>query len=398
MKQQLPFAIVGSGGASFHAIKALRHFNPEREIHLFTDQSEPPYNPMLLTYLIAGKISLVQCLIGGKDFYEKYSVNVHEGSPVVDLNVKEKKVSNAKGESLEYHSCLISSGASAIKPTFSTSNFKSYRIFTLRTLNDAIRLREFLLNAPKRVLIVGASMIGIKLVEIFRKANSEVYFADMASQVFPLTAHTECATLIEEELNRNDIRLLLNQRIIGMEETRSSVKVSLTASELEVDGVILCIGVKPNLDFVRPSEIQMDKGILVDENMQTSASEIYAAGDVAQATNCLKQTRELIPLWANACHQGRVAGSNMVKVRDVFPGSIPQNITHFFNLFFVSIGDTRNYDEVQKQIDAHSTQYTFKSQGKTVGLNLLSVEDCERINAVGILRQEIMRNINGGIR
>jgi NADPH-dependent 2,4-dienoyl-CoA reductase/sulfur reductase-like enzyme len=183
-----------------------------------------------------------------------------------------------------------------------------------------------------------------------------------------------------------------------MEETKSSVKVSLTASDLEVDGVILCIGVKPNVNFVRPSEIKMDKGILVDEKMQTSASDVYAAGDVAQATNCLSQTRELIPLWANACLQGRVAGSNMVKVRDVFPGSIPQNITHFFNLFFVSVGDTRNYDEIQKQIDSHSTLYSFKSQGKTVGLNILSVEDYERINAVGILRQEIMRNINGGIR
>jgi NADPH-dependent 2,4-dienoyl-CoA reductase/sulfur reductase-like enzyme len=400
MKKQLPLAIIGSGGATVQALEAIRHSGYEGEIHLFTDQSEPPYNPMLLTYYLAGKIPLDQCFITGNNFnfIKKCKAHIHLSSPVVELNVREKTISNTRGERIRYQACLVSSGASPIKPSFFQSEFKSDRVFTFRTLDDAIKLREILLQGPKKMLIVGASMIGIKLVEIFQEADSEVYFADMASHVFPLSAHPDCAVLIENLLNQNHVNLLLSQKINFIEESKNKVRVSLTTSEIEVDYVILCVGVKPNLDFLRPSDLLIDKGILVNEKMQASVDGVFAAGDVAQATNLLTQRQELIPLWSNACHQGRVAGSNMSGAEAVFPGSIPQNLTHFFNRFFVSIGDIRLYDKVIKQMDHDSTLLSFKSKGETIGFNLLSIESTEKVNAVGVLRYEVIKNIQGGIR
>lgn len=399
MNQQLPLAIVGSGGAAIHALHTIRRQRYSGDIHLFSEHTEHPYNPMLLTYYLAGKIPLERCLIGGNDlnFYKQYRVNVHTGSPVVALNMKEKKISNAAGETIEYKACLIASGASALRPSFLESDYKSDRVFTFRTLQDVLKLREFLVQGPKKVLIVGASMIGIKLVEIFQEAKSEVYLVDMASHVFPLAAHPDCAALIENQLTQNHVRLLMSQKINSLEESKRGIKVNLSTSDIEVDLVIFCIGVKPNLDFVRSSDLQIDQGIMVDPTMRASEVEVYAAGDVAQATNLLTQKREVIPLWANACHQGRVAGSNMAGVKAIFPGSIPQNITHFFNQFFVSIGDTRYYDDVHIQRDTNSILYTFRAQGKKVGLNLLSFESPERVNTVGILRHEIIRNFNGGL-
>lgn len=393
MNKSLPLVIVGSGGAALNAVIAARQAGYQGELHLFSDSYEPPYNPMLTTYYLAGKIPLEKCYMYGNnfDFFKQHSVTFHLGSPVVEINTKEQTVINDASNKIHYQKCLIASGAEAIFPPL--PGIKSQRIFSLRTLQDAQKLREVYLRHPRRVLIVGASMVGIKLVEIFHEAGTEVYLADLAPHVFSLAAHPESAEVIEEHLTKQGIKLILNAKVNGIEDSRQGIKVSFESSvpDLEVDFVVFAIGVRPNLDFIRSSELQIDKGILVNESMQTGVSDLYAAGDVAQATNLLNQNKEIIALWANACSQGRVAGANMAGAHVLYPGSIPQNITHFFDMFFVSIGDTRGNREVYISGDNNTFSFVFKVQGKIVGVNLLTRRSHEIINSAGIYRQKILR-------
>lgn len=240
----------------------------------------------------------------------------------------------------------------------------------MRTLEDAQKLREVYLTHPRRVLIVGVSMVGIKLVEFFHDAGIEVYLADLAPHVFPLAAHSESAGIIEEHLAQQGIKLLLSAKVTGIEESWKGLKVSFAYSipDIEADFIVFAIGVRPNLEFIRSGELQIDKGILVDQSMRTSVSDIYAAGDVAQAKNLLNRNKEVIALWANACSQGRVAGANMAGAQTLYPGSIPQNITHFFDMFFVSIGDTRGDKEIYKSNDNNTFSIVFKDGDKIIGV------------------------------
>lgn len=396
MSSELPLIIIGSGGAAANAVRAIRKNGYQGEVHLFSESVQPPFNPMLLTYYISGRIPLEKCYLAGNSFsfFKDYKVSLHSGIPITQIDVQNRAVIDARGQRVNYESCLIASGASAIVPPISGS--KSKRVFTIRTVEDGIRLRELCLTTPKKVLLVGASMVGIKLVEVFEEVGSEVYLVDLAPRVFAQAAHPECASIMEEQLQKRGINLLLNTKVDGIEECKESLKVSFCDSglELEVDLLVFCIGVKPNLDYIQPGELEIDKGILVDNRMNTSNINIYAAGDVVQGLNLSNQKKEVIALWANACQQGQVAGTNMAGADMIYPGSIPQNITHFFDVFFVSIGDIHQYDEIERRHADDTYSFLFKSKGQVIGVNYLTLSNYELINSAGAIRYKILKNLN----
>ena len=396
MSNNLPIVIVGSGGAAVNAIKAIRENGYQGEVYLFSDSVRPPYNPMLLTYYLGGKLPLEKCYLYGCnfDFFLRHKINLHMGSSIVELDVENKTVTDTGGRKTVYDSCLLASGASAIVPL--APGFKSGRVFSLRTIEDAVRLRELCLSRPKKVLMVGASMVGIKLVEIFKEIGSEVYLVDLAPRVFAQTAHPQCSRIMEEELEKRGINLILNTKVEWIEESDNCLRVGLAGSglELEVDLLVFGIGVKPNLGYINPVSLEVDKGILVDDRLRAGNGNLYAAGDVVQGLNLINKNKEIIALWANACLQGRIAGANMAGADKIYPGSIPQNITHFFNLFFASIGDVQNYDQFECHEDDKSYCYFFKSGLRIVGVNLLTIGNYELINSAGIIRYELLKTLN----
>ncbi|MDA3833157.1 MAG: FAD/NAD(P)-binding oxidoreductase [Spirochaetales bacterium] len=396
MNKALPIVLVGSGTAAAHAVKAIRKNGYQGGIHLFSDNIQPPFNPMLITYYLGGKIPLNECYLYGNnfDFYESHQVTLHNNTSVAQLNVKESAVITASGQKVNYQTCLIASGASALVPP--VPGAKSQRIFTIRTMEDAIRLREIYLDRPKKVVLVGASMVGIKLVEVFQQVGSEVYLVDLAPHVFAQAAHPECARIMEEDLQRRGIKLILNSKVAGVDESKEKLKVSFAGDvpDLEADLLVFCIGVKPNLDYIQPGELAIDRGILVDDRMCTSVANVYAAGDVAQGLNLLNQKKDVVALWANACQQGLVAGANMAGVYAVYPVSIPQNITHFFDVYFVSIGNIYQYDEIEKKHNNHTYSFYFKSKGKIVGVNFLSIGNYGLNNSEVIVRSENLKTLN----
>ncbi|MBE3572950.1 MAG: NAD(P)/FAD-dependent oxidoreductase [Moorella humiferrea] len=384
-------AIIGNGAAAIHAVMALRESGYQDSIHIFSDSIWPSYNPMLTTYFAAGKIPLEKCFPFGAsfDFYRRYGVDLHLGSPVVKLDAAQQIVQTASGESLQYSQCLIASGAAPILPPI--PGLDSPRVFTMRTIEDALRLKAALEYGPRKALVVGASMVGIKVVELFYEAGLEVCLADLASQVFPLAAHPDCARLIEDYLAEKAIRLRLGAGLRGIETSAGGIKAyfSDNGPPKLADLVVICIGVRPNLQFIDPDQIAVDKGIIVDDHMRTSAPNIYAAGDVAQVTNLLTGGKEVIGLWANARYQGRTAGRKMAGLEDLYPGSIPHNITHFFDMVFAGIGDVRSGDYEEKAWKGDTYCHLVMRAGRLVGVNLLNCSP-----AAGILKQLILKGLN----
>jgi NADPH-dependent 2,4-dienoyl-CoA reductase/sulfur reductase-like enzyme len=365
--------IVGNGGAGAECIKALRESGYHGEIHLFTDNRWPVFNPTLTTYYVADKIDFDGLFPygAGQEFYLKYGVDAHPESPVVALDAEKKVVYAKSGIELQYDKCLIATGAAPVLPP--VEGIGSDRVYTMRTVEDAIRLKEVMTKKPKKTLVIGASMVGIKLVELFYEAGMTVCLADLAQHIFPLAAHPECAQVIEERLDRKGIKMRFGAGIEKVEETTRGVKAYFegsTESE-EADFLVICIGVKANTDFIDRKQVAVDKGILVDEHMRTSMPGLYAAGDVAQGKNLLSGGSEIIGLWSNARYQGRTAGRNMAGGNEFFPGNIPHNITHFMGIDFVSIGDVNDHDRVEKKYDGKRYIQLFWKDGLLTGANFV---------------------------
>lgn len=390
MSKSYPIVIVGNGGAAIQAIKSLRACNYEGDIHLFTNENCPAYNPMLTSYYVAGKIPQENLYLFGNnyDFYKENNVNIHLDEPIVQIDAINQTLTTAKGNKLGYSKCLIATGAAPFLPPI--PGIKSKRVHTLRTVEDANRIKQAYDNGIKKVLIVGASMVGIKLVEFFAEANIEVCLADQGKHVFPLAAHTDCAKIIENCLSQRKIKLRLGAAIQGIEETHKGIKAYFSNDDKgeEANIVIMCIGARSNLDFLDSTQVKIDKGVIVDDYMQTNVPNLYAAGDVAQGTNLLTNTKEVIALWANACYQGRTAGKNMAGLQDVFPGNIPHNITHFMNMVFVSIGNI-NCGKVTTYFN--SKENTFlgiaKDNDRIVGINILN-----NTKIAGVLKQIVIKH------
>ena len=367
--------IVGNGCTGAECIIALRGSGYNGRIRLLTDSRWPVSNPMLTTYYVAGKIGFDGLFPYGtsQDFNLKYGVDVFTESPVVALNAEQKLLYAKSGLEFRYDKCLIATGATPILPPI--EGISSHRIYTMRTVEDAIRLKEVMAKKPKKTIVIGASMVGIKVVELFHEEGIEVCLADLAQHIFPLAAHFECSRVIEERLEQKGIKLRLGAGLERVEETTRGVRAFFegsTASE-EADLLVMCIGVRPNIGFIDRKQVTVDNGILVDGYMKTSMPELYAAGDVAQGRNLLSGGSQTIGSWNNARYQGRTAGRNMAGGNEFFPGNIPHNITHFMGMDFVGIGDVNAHDRMEKKYDGKRYIQLFWKGGLLIGANFL---DC----------------------
>lgn len=365
-----PMIIMGNGCAGAECAIALREHGYDGVIQMFADNSLPPANPMLTTYYASKRIVWETLFPYGMDFYEKYRIEFHGDEPVEELLNMEHKVRTAKG-TYPYEKCLVASGASAVRPPI--PGCKSKKVLAVRTPQDAKILRAAGETRPGRVLVVGASMVGIKVVEMFYNLGTEVTLADLAPGIFPLAASGECAARLETDLRRRGIRLLFSSQLAAIEERRDGSLLAKfqDGTDVACDYLAMCVGVRANLGFVNNHSLAVERGILVDGQMRSSDPAVFAAGDVAQSMNLSTGHPAVIGLLANAREQGRAAGLGMLGKTASFAGSFPHNITHYFDVDFVGIGDARHFDEERRYEKDGSFCQFFYTQGRLTGINTL---------------------------
>jgi len=383
-------AIIGNGCAAAECIKALRESGYSDAINLFADNTWPIYNPMLTTYYVAGKIDFPKLFPFGTndELTKKFDICFHTGSPVVTLDTRGKVVVTAAGLEVAYDRCLIASGASPVRPPI--EGMHSDRVYTMRTLEDAIGLKTAIEKKPSRALVVGASMVGIKLVELLHAAGIDVCLTDLATQFFPMAAHPDCAAVLAERLRDLGIDLRFGTSLSKLEETESGLCAYFAGESWpeQFDLAVVCTGVRPNIGFIDRNSVDIASGVLVNQRMETNVPGLYAAGDAAQGRNLLTGQDQIIGLWSNARYQGRTAGRNMAGKYDIYPGNIPHNITHFMNMDFVGIGDIQHFDKTSKYWDGNRFVQLFWRDELLTGANLL---DC--CSSSGVIRQALIKGL-----
>ena len=383
--------IIGNGAAAVEACRGMRAGGFTGPIDVFAAGRLPVYNPMLTTYYAAGKIDYPLLFPYGdsNDVFEKYQATLHADSPVTALSVKKREIT-ANGRRFAFDKCLIASGASAVVPPLPGA--ASPRVFTMRTVEDAVDVKAALEKGVQRALVVGASMVGIKLVELFWKAGLRVDLADMADRIFPLAATPDCARRIERRLAEKGIGLKFSAVLERLEDADTGIRAYFAgeATPLEADLVLMAVGVRPNLEFVDRSEIELRQGVLVDARMESSAPGIYAAGDVAQGMNLQSGERQIIGLWASARNQGFTAGCNMAGLSREYAGEVLHNITRFMGMDFVGVGDVLGMDEYRVVDGDRGGSHILYKNGVVCGANFL---DCS--SEAGIFKNAFVKQFMG---
>ena len=393
------FAIVGFGCAGYQALQAIREINREAEITVYTETNLPPYNPMLTTYYVAGKLPYEGLFPFGtiEEIQKKYQINLVSGVRVKQIKAFEKKIITEDGQEAVYDKILISTGARAFVPG-SFADLKDAHC--MRTVEDARKLRNKLEEKEfKTAVVVGASMVGIKVAELLHKRGIHVVLADMAPHIFALAAYPEVSEMIEERIKKIGIDMIFGQAITGaVEHVDESGNVSgYTVSfgdgtSIETELLVLNIGTRASTEILNPKEVVIDRGIIVNPCMQTSVKGIYAAGDCAQGNNLQSGQTQIIGLWANAGVQGQVAGRNMAGQLDMTDGNILHNITHFLDMDFIGLGDNRVTGEIYTYLNKEKRFYlqAVIKDGKPAGFNIL-----DNYGISGVLKAHLVKILRG---
>ena len=370
------YAIIGFGCAGYSALTAIRQNDPVGTVDVFSEHTDPPYNPMLTTYYASGRLESEGLFPFGdlESISRKFHANIFSGTRVTALNGATRTLTLEDGTQKSYDKVLIAVGATAFVPPI--VNECPENVIVMRTLEDAGRLKRVLEERKLRqAVVIGASMVGIKVAEALHNHGVRTIMGDMAPHIFPLATYPETAVMIEKKLTEIGIELLFGKGLTAVRRgTDMAAAVEFgDGTQVAADLVCLCIGTRAATGLAVGAGIRTGRCITVNTKMETSVPGIYAAGDCTEGCNIQNGQNMNIGLWANAAYQGRTAGANMAGGSAEFKGNILHNITHFFDMDFIGFGDNRIEGE----------KYTFTNAEK--GLFLLAVMKDHRLAGLNIL-------------
>jgi 3-phenylpropionate/trans-cinnamate dioxygenase ferredoxin reductase subunit len=323
-------------------------------------------------------------------------VTRHFGSPASALDAQARTVTLADCRTLCYEQCLVATGARALVPPL-PGLADNPRMFTFRDQHDGLRLTRAL-GWARSAVVLGGSLVGVKLAEVLAGRGLEVTLVDLAPQLLPGAAHPLMAEYIRGLFEQRGVAVRLGHELKAVGEREGGPRLDFQGRpSLEADICCLCIGVRPNLDFLNPTQVPLATGVLVDETQRSRAPGLFAAGDAAEGLNAQTGRHQWFGLWGKACYQGRVAGWNMAGVSRAYPGAYagtwPEFITPLLGRVFSSLGDPNRQGEGVRTILCRDQQGDPKAvlvleNQVLVGLNLL-----DQVNDLGLLRGALIRRL-----
>lgn len=330
--------IVGgvAGGAS--AAARLRRLDEEAEIVLFERGPYISFANCGLPYYIGGTIQdrsrlLVQT---PEAMHQRFRIDVRVDSEVIAIHPEQKTVtvrSKLQGEYEEsYDAIILSPGAKPIVPAL--PGIDSPRIMTLRNVPDVDRIKQRIVeDGITSAAVIGGGFIGVEMAENLREAGLDVTLIEGGPQILaPFDA--EMAGVLSKELEEHGVKLLLSHSVQGFKELQAETEVQLSGGiTLSAELVILAIGVTPDTEFLQGSGIELGpKGhIVVNDTLETSQPDIYAAGDAIQVTDFVSGTQTAIPLAGPANKQGRIAADNVCGLGTRYKGTQGTSIIKVFD-------------------------------------------------------------------
>ena len=361
MKQ---YVIIGNGAAAVGCIEGIRSVDAKGKITVISGESHHVYSRPLISYYLEGKTDTERMKYRAADFYEKNGCQVLSGETALKIDKDAKTVTTDKGTVISYTSLCVATGSSPFVPPFEGLDTVEKK-FSFMTLDDALALEQAI-TKESRVLIVGAGLIGLKCAEGIAARVGSITVCDLADRVLSSILDAPCAARVQRHLEEQGIRFLLSDSAVKFEGNTALMKSGAT---VEFDVLVLAVGVRANTAPVKEAGGEINRGILVNDSMETSISGIYAAGDCTEGNDISLGARRVLAIMPNAYLQGQTAGVNMAGGKAVFDKAIPMNSIGFFGLHIMSAG---TYDgEMTEEQENGSLKRFFVKDGFLKGFILI---------------------------
>ena len=325
------YVIIGNSAAAIGGIEGIRSLDKDGRITVVSSEKYHTYSRPLISYLLCKKTTEEKMKYRSDDFYKKNKCDVILGKKAVRTDGK--KVILEDETELPFDRLLIATGSRPfVPPMEGLDNVKEK--FTFMSLDDAKALEKSL-SKDKKVLIIGAGLIGLKCAEgIFDKVK-DITVVDMADRILPSILDEKGSKIVKKHLEKIGMKFLLSDSVKSFSDKEAVLN---SGKKLIYDIVVIAVGVRPNTDLAEDAGVKVDRGIETDIYCRTSNEDIYSAGDCAKSLDITTGAQRILALLPNAYMQGQVAGINMAGGDAKYDDAIPMNSIGFFGLHMMTAG------------------------------------------------------------
>jgi NAD(P)H-nitrite reductase large subunit len=347
------YLILGNGAAGATAAEGIRSHDARGEITIVNAEKQTMYSRPGLAYVIINEIPAHQVIARQPEWYGERRIRVVHGA-ATQVDPTAHRVRLADGHALPYDRLLIATGARAVPLPYPGATLDG--IVYLDTLDGTKELLKKAKRA-KRAVVVGGGITALEMTEGLAHHKVETHYFVRRNTLWGTVFNAAESKMLAERMAAHGVHIHYNTEIsevLGDKHKRVR-GVRLTSGQVfDCDLLGAGIGVKPQIDLVRGTPIKVDKAILVNEYLETSAPDVYAAGDCAQIWDRWTQTHMLDVLWPTAVAAGRVAGANMAGAREVYTKGTPFNACLLFGLHITAIGQLGgSHDESEPEVFQH---------------------------------------------
>lgn len=361
----MQYVIIGNSTAAVAAAEQIRRNDGKGKITMISDEPYHTYGRPLISYYLLGKTDAERMKYRPSDFYERNRIDTIFSKRVEKIDAEKKKVLLSDGKKIGYDKLLVATGSRPFNPPMEGIGSVPCK-FNFMTFDDALAL-ENVLSPDKRVLIIGAGLIGLKCLEGIADRVREVAVVDMADRVLPSILDEYGASLVRHELEEHKATFYLSDSVQKFDGNTAYLK---SGKEIAFDILVVAVGVRPNVELVKDAGGKVGRGILTDDRQETSLKDVYAAGDCTESYDITAQTSRILALLPNAQFQGACAGANMAGGEVHFTNAVPMNAIGFFGSHILTAGSYFGDTYVEKSGDTYKK--LFYSENKLNGFILVN--------------------------
>jgi NADPH-dependent 2,4-dienoyl-CoA reductase/sulfur reductase-like enzyme len=368
--------IVGGGAAGFAAAEMLRRRGFRDSIVMLSNDAAPPVDrPNLSKDYLAGSAPKDWLPLRPDAFYRDSNIELHLDTEVVGINVKSREVLVARGNKLPYDRLLLATGAAPLRLQIPGAD--QPHVYTLRSLADCQAIIDAATNA-RRAVVIGASFIGLEVAASLRGRNIEVHV--VAPEVRPMERilGAQMGDFVRALHEEHGVVFHLQDTVAAINGRQATLK---SGGTIDADLVVMGVGVRPRLALAEQAGLTMDRGVAVNAFLETSATGVYAAGDIVRWPDRYSGEKIRVEHWVIAERQGQAAAENMLGLNLQFD-AVPFFWSQHYDVPINYVGHAEQWDEIAIDGDIGSKDCLLRYKRKGRVLAVASIfRDVESLQA-----------------
>lgn len=331
--------IIGNNVSGTFSAQNIRFLSKDAEIDVYTQEEYPYYTRVNLPELISEKVSIEDLIVFKNDWYENKNIQLNLNTYVNSIYPKNKTIEiDSKDNRVSYDKLILALGSTPnVPPIKNAIEMKNEEkgVFTLRSIKDALAIKDFIRkNKAEKAIVIGGGLLGLELANQIKNSNLDTTVVEFFPRLLPRQLDLECGEMLKEEIEGRGIKVLLDaatEEILGNGFV-SGIRLK-GGRELEADIVLIQAGIRPTIELAKNAGINTNKGILVNQFLETSEKDVFAVGD------CIEYNNQIWGIIPACMEQSKIVAASVLGTKKVeYHGTTPKNTLKIVGLEVTSIG------------------------------------------------------------